>query len=99
MSPGAPVYAPPPSHPQAVTVLVLGIVGLAVCQVLGVPAWIIGTRVVREIDASQGALGGRGLAQAGRVCGIIATVWVALAVLAVLGVMGFGAVLASTSVG
>jgi hypothetical protein len=94
---GAPTYgAVPPQHRQAVTVLVLGILGLALCQVLGIPAWIMGNRVVREIDASGGAVGGRGLAQAGRICGIIATVFLALALLLVLGIAVFGTVVTSS---
>jgi hypothetical protein len=62
-----------PEHPQAMTVLVLGIVSVAVCGVAGPFAWVMGTRVVREIDASNGQVGGRSQAQAGRVMGIVTT--------------------------
>jgi hypothetical protein len=98
---GAPTYGPlPPNHPQAVTILVLGILGLAACQVLGIPAWIMGNRALREIDASGGALGGRGLVQAGRVCGIVATVLILLSVLLLVGLFALfaiGSVSTSTS--
>jgi hypothetical protein len=40
-------------------------------------AWVMGNRVVREIDAARGAVGGRSTADAGRVCGIIGTVLLA----------------------
>ena len=93
-----PSYQPPPSHPSATTVLVLGIVGLVVCQVLSPIAWVKGNRVVAEIDASGGALGGRDSANAGRICGIIGTVLLALAVLiTVFAVVVFGALSTSAT--
>ncbi|MCP9622326.1 DUF4190 domain-containing protein [Nocardia otitidiscaviarum] len=66
-------YGPPPDHPQATTILVLGILGLVLCQLLGPVAWIMGSKARREIDASGGTLGGRGNVTAGYVCGIVAT--------------------------
>jgi hypothetical protein len=72
-------YGPPPvgfgapDHRQASTVLVLGILGLVLCQVISPFAWVMGNRVVHEIDASGGQLGGRTQANAGRICGIIGT--------------------------
>ena len=56
-----------PDHPQATLVLVLGIVSVVVCGLVGPVAWVIGNRVVREIDASDGQLGGRSTANAGRI--------------------------------
>lgn len=72
---------PSPSHPQAVVVLVLGIVSIVACQVLGPVAWVMGNRALGEIDASGGAIGGRDQVQAGRICGIIGTVLLGLSVL------------------
>jgi hypothetical protein len=57
---------------------VLGIVGLVACQVASPFAWVMGNRVVREIDASRGQLGGRSMANAGRICGIIGSALLAL---------------------
>ena len=73
---GGPQYGgyAPPDHRQAVLVLVLGIVGLVVCGIAAPVAWVMGNRVVGEIDASNGQLGGRSTANAGRICGIIGTV-------------------------
>ena len=79
--PGQGAYAVPQDHPQSTTVLILGIVSLVVCQILGPFAWIMGNRVVREIDAAGGALGGRSTANAGRICGIISTVLLGLSLL------------------
>jgi hypothetical protein len=76
---------------------VLGIVGLVVCPlVLSIPAWVIGRRTVREIDASNGQLGGRGNAQAGYVLGIIGTVWAGIGLLLVIGVFVIGGILSTS---
>lgn len=69
-----------PDHPQATTALVLGILGLVLCQVIAPFAWVMGKRAVDEIDASQGRLGGRGPAQAGYVLGIVGTALLAVGV-------------------
>ena len=69
-------------HPQGTTILVLGILSLVLCSFLGPFAWVMGNRVVREIDASRGMMGGRSSANAGRICGIIATVLLGLGLLA-----------------
>lgn len=73
-------YGPPPNHPQAVTAFVLGLVGVAVCGPVGIGGLVIGSRVRREIDAAPGQYGGRGLATAGWVLGIISVVFMVLAV-------------------
>ena len=69
-----------PDHPKASTSLVLGILGVVLCQVVSPFAWVMGRRTVAEIDASQGRFGGRGQAQAGYVLGIVGTVLLGLAV-------------------
>jgi hypothetical protein len=87
---------PVTDHPQSTTVLVLGIVSLVVCSILGPFAWVMGNRVVREIDASRGMMGGRSSANAGRICGIIATVLLGLGLVAFVLFFVF-AIAASTS--
>ena len=90
--PAGPVqYAP--DHPQATMALVLGVLGLLLCQILGPVAWAIGRRTVAEIDASNGTLGGRGAAQAGMVMGIISTVLLGLALVVLLVLVVFFVVL------
>ena len=83
--PGAPAYGYPPAygyaapeHPKASTSLVLGILGVVLCQVVAPFAWVIGKRTVGEIDASGGRWGGRGQAQAGYVLGIVGSVLLGL---------------------
>lgn len=73
---GVPQWAP--DHPDSTTVLILGIVGMAVCQVVAPFAWVKGARVKREIDASGGRLGGRSAVQVGYVLGIVGSVLLAL---------------------
>ncbi len=57
----------------------------------------MGNRVLREIDSSGGAIGGRGSVQAGRICGIVATVLLALGVVFVIGIFALIAIGAVTS--
>jgi hypothetical protein len=57
---------------RATTVLVLGIVGLAVFQLLAPVAWYLGNGVKR--DAATAGLPEPGTSKAGRICGIVGTV-------------------------
>ncbi len=101
--PGYPAQAPmqyAPEHPKATTSLVLGILGVVLCQVLAPFAWVVGKRTVNEIDASGGRLGGRGSAQAGYVLGIVGTVLLGLGLLylvVVVLILGVGLMSAGTS--
>lgn len=74
-----------PDHQQAVLVLVLGILGLVLCQLISPVAWVMGNRVVAEIDASNGQIGGRGTANAGRICGIVGTMLIILGFVVTIG--------------
>ncbi len=73
---------PQQDHPQATTILILGICGLVLCQILGPFAWSMGNKALREVDASQGQLGGRDMVNVGRILGIVATVLMILGFLA-----------------
>lgn len=73
--------APPPDHPQATLILVLGVLGLAFCGILAPFAWWKGRNALAEIDASEGRIGGRGLVYAGYVMGIIGTVIIGVSLL------------------
>ncbi len=66
----------PPTSGRATTSLVLGIGGLVMCGLfLGIPAMIVSRQAKREIAASNGTVGGEGLATAGFVTGLIGTIW------------------------
>ena len=91
------------NHPSATTALVLSLIGLAgiafcggITLVLSPFAWRIGARAVREIDESQGRIGGREQANAGKIMGLIGTVLLALGILLLIGFIGL--VVASRSV-
>jgi hypothetical protein len=79
----------PPNHGGALASMIVGIVSLVLACGYGVGllaspvAWYLGSRSLREIDASQGRLGGRGMAQAGKIMGIIGTVLLGLLVVVV----------------
>lgn len=86
--PGAPVpgYAPyggyaGVEHPKGTMVLVLGILSIAVCQILGPFAWVQGRNALREIDTSGQPYSNRGQVQAGMICGIVGSVLLLLGLL------------------
>lgn len=70
--PGVPYV--PPDHPQAMTVLILGVLGLALCQLVAPVAWIMGARVKREIAESRGELGGSTQATVGWALGLAGSI-------------------------
>jgi Domain of unknown function (DUF4190) len=90
---GTPYDTPAVQHPQAIIAMVLGILGLAVCPLIGIAGLVLGSKARKEIDASAGRFAGRGMATAGFVLGIISVVVTVLVILAIiLGVAGaFGA--------
>ncbi|WP_212755402.1 DUF4190 domain-containing protein [Flexivirga aerilata] len=65
----------PQEHKQSTLILILGILSIPCCGLLtGIPAIIMGRNALQQIDASGGAIGGRGKVQAGYICGIVGTV-------------------------
>lgn len=80
-------------------ILVLGILSLVVCGPLGIAAWIMGNADLREIDAGLMDPEGRGTTQAGKICGIIACVLMALSILVAIGffLLAIGGAVASGS--
>ena len=67
-------YPVPQTSGKATTVLVLGILSLAVCMVLGIIAVCLAPGAEREIAESQGRLGGEGQIKAGVICA-----WISIA--------------------
>jgi ABC-type Fe3+ transport system permease subunit len=73
---------------SAVAALVLGILGVVLCPLCGPVAWVLGRKAEQEVDASGGRIGGRGLGTAGKILGIIGTLFIVLfIVLLLLGTM------------
>ena len=82
--------APPPpaggpaaggDHPKGMTILILGILSLVCCSPLGIAAWVMGNKTLKEIDAEPGRYSNRQIVQIGRILGIIGTVLLVLSIL------------------
>lgn len=89
----------PPTTPQTgmmrphrgVLILVLGILGLVLCVISGIVAWVLGNGDLRAMDSGEMDPTGRGLTQAGKILGIVAValnvlvlvIWVVLIVVGV----------------
>jgi hypothetical protein len=56
------------------SVLVYGILGIVLCQILGIAAWRMGTDDLREMDLGRMDPSGRDLTNAGRILGKVGTV-------------------------
>jgi hypothetical protein len=85
-------------------ILIFGIVGLVACQPFGIAAWIMGKNDLNAIDSGLMDPTGRGMTQAGMICGIIATILMAIGIImVVLTFMGvltlFGAAAAGAAAG
>jgi len=76
-----------PTPPKATWSLIIGVISLFAFWFTSPVAWWMGKSALAEIDASGGRLGGRSVAQIGRVFGIIGTVL--LVVIGGLAALGF----------
>lgn len=102
---------PPPAQPFAeapsegqylkphrgTTVLVLGILGIVVCFICGIIAWVMGNNDLREMAAGTMDRTGEELTKAGKICGMIGTI-LAIVGLSIwlLMVLGMGCVAAAS---
>ena len=68
----APVQSVAPH--RGVLILVLGIIGIVCCFICGIIAWVMGNNDLREIDAGRMDPSGRGLTQAGKICGMVGVI-------------------------
>jgi uncharacterized membrane protein YidH (DUF202 family) len=59
---------------RGVVVLVLGILGIVVCFICGIIAWVMGNGDLREMAAGTMDPSGRGMTQAGKICGMISVI-------------------------
>ena len=59
---------------RGTTVLVLGILGLVVCVICGIIAWVMGKNDLREMDEGIMDPSGRGTTNAGKICGMISVI-------------------------
>lgn len=63
---------------RAAEVLALGVLSVVTCAPLGIVAWVMGNRDLREMAAGTMDPSGKGLTAAGRLLGIIGTAILAL---------------------
>ena len=89
-----PPRAARPNAPNAVLALVLGIVGVAACSVCAPFAWYFGQQAEQAVDHSGGSLDGRSLATAGKILGMVGTVFL---VITVVGLIVWAVVVASSN--
>ena len=54
-------------------ILAFGILGLLVCQLFGVAAWVMADKDLREMDRGYMDPSGRDLTKTGRILGMVAT--------------------------
>jgi hypothetical protein len=80
-------YGGPQNHPQGTTILVLGILSiplLCACigWILGIVAWVMANKAMKDINANPAMYLNKGSVQAGRILGIISiglfALWVVL---------------------
>ena len=71
-------------------ILVLGILSLIVCAPIGIAAWLMGNGDLTLMDSGQMDPTGRSLTNAGRICGIVATILLILGVLCGILIFGLG---------
>jgi hypothetical protein len=81
---------------RGAVVLVLGILGIAVCFICGIIAWVMGKNDLRQMDVGIMDPSGRGLTQAGKICGMVSVI-IVIAIFAIYlliaVILGAGAVL------
>lgn len=83
-------HMPPQQKPEgAVTIFVLGLLGLVVCGLLGIVAWVQGNDYMKRCQAM--GVQPEGLAVAGRIMGMIATILIIVGLVLFVGMMMLGA--------
>jgi len=71
-------------------ILVFGILSLVICAPLGILAWIMGNGDLKQMDAGAMDPSGRSVTNAGRICGMIATILLAVGILVAIAAMALG---------
>jgi len=59
---------------RGAVILVLGILGLILCFICGIIAWVMGNTDLREMREGRMDPSGMGLTNAGRICGMISVI-------------------------
>ena len=79
-------------------ILALGILGIVICQICGIIAWVMANTDLAEMRAGRMDPSGEGMTKAGKICGIISVVWLAIGIGIGLVFMVGGLLVAGTAV-
>jgi hypothetical protein len=88
-APGTPSMKP---H-RGGAILALGIIGIVVCFITGIIAWVMGSNDLKEMDAGIRDKSGYSLTKAGMICGIIGVILSVLSIFWMVFVVGLSSVL------
>lgn len=103
MSQMPPQLAEPGSMPmrphRGTVILVLGILGLVVCVICGIIAWVMGSGDLKQMDAGLMDPAGRGMTKAGKICGMISVILNVLGIVAFILIMVFMGIAAGAAAG
>ena len=83
----APATMPTKPH-RGGAILALGIIGIVLCFITGIVAWVMGSNDLKEMDAGTRDRTGYSLTKAGMICGIIGVVLSVLSIFWVIFVVG-----------
>lgn len=90
-------YVPPPAPPvNASLILIFGILGIVLSLscgiggIFGIAAWVMGNGALQTLDRVGDPMNQRGTVNAGRICGIVGAVLMALGILLYGGFIGYG---------
>jgi len=75
---------------RGAVILAFGILGLVVCQLFGVAAWVMGDNDLKEMRRGYMDPSGRDLTQTGRILGMVSTALLAMSLLIVILFVGLG---------
>lgn len=73
---------------RATLILVLGILGLVLCPICGIVAWVMGNGDIKKMETGEMDPSGLSQTKAGKICGIIATI------LMIVGIVVYGIIVA-----
>ncbi len=79
--------------------MTLGILGIVLCFICGIIAWVMGKNDIRQMDAGTMDPAGRDLTQAGKICGMIAVALIALSAIFLALALALGVLGAAAGVG
>ncbi len=66
---------------RGAAVLTLGILGIVICFILGIIAWVMGSGDLKEMKEGKRDPSGEQLTKAGMICGIVGTILGIIAIL------------------